>query len=102
MRTVAARFADERAFESLRELRARHRLDEGQVEVRTLGSTNYGELPRDLILAGQFDDAIVPDVVAAIEQFGGEVLLDRQEASAEPEAQVRAAPRGADQAGAPQ
>ncbi|MEZ0241325.1 MAG: hypothetical protein ACAH65_11050 [Chloroflexota bacterium] len=83
MRIVGARFSDRRAFDAREELRRRHRLGERDISVRRLGTTDYAVLPTDLVLAGRFAPEHVADALHVIEQLGGEVLVNREEAPME-------------------
>ena len=83
MRIVGARFSDRRAFKAREELRHRHGLAERDIGVRRLGTTDYAVLPTDLVLAGRFETEQAADAIRVIEQLGGEVLVNRDEAPTE-------------------
>jgi hypothetical protein len=81
MHILGARFeSDQRAFDALRELRARFDLGDGDAEVRPLGSTEYEEPTSGLILAGRFRSEVLDDVTALLEHLGGSVFVDREDA----------------------
>lgn len=83
MRILGARFPDRRAFTAREELRQRHGLAARDIAVRRLGTTDYAVLPTDLVLAGRFETEQADDAVRVIEQHGGEVLVNRDEAPTE-------------------
>jgi len=83
MRIVGARFPDRRAFTAREELRRRHGLAERDIGVRRLGTTDYAVVPTDLVLAGRFEAEQAADAIRVIEQLGGEVLVNRDEAQTE-------------------
>ncbi len=83
MRVVAATFADEAAARrALAELRERYELRPVDAEVAPLGTAGQ-ETGGQVVLAGRFNESVVPDVERLIEGRGGAIVAEVDEEKAE-------------------
>ena len=80
MYLVGARFDQhDSANEALAELRARIRVEAGDLGLRPLGSLRYDQPSGGLVVAGRFGFRDVDTVIEILRRHGGEIVFKRAE-----------------------